>query len=80
MLGCLFAGFIYASDKFSQEWKIILLVGLCGGLTTFSGHILQTLKLIEHGNYLQSSIYLFLPPLVGMFILMVGIKIARMFL
>lgn len=80
MLGCIIAGFIYASDKFDQQWTVILLVGLCGGLTTFSGHVLQTLKLIENGHLIQSALYLIVPPLLGMLMLLVGVRAAKLFL
>lgn len=80
MLGCLMAGFLYASDKFNEQWTLILLVGLCGGLTTFSGHILQSLKMLENGEYLQSSLYLIFTPLLGMLMLVFGIRIARLLL
>jgi CrcB protein len=57
--GCFAVGFIAAlSDSelgrvwLPPEWRDLLMVGFCGGFTTFSSYALQTLNLSRDGEWL----------------------------
>ena len=50
LVGCFIAGLLYGwlgrdGVRYADELKILLIVGLCGGLTTFSAFALQTVHL-----------------------------------
>ncbi|MCQ8239756.1 fluoride efflux transporter CrcB [Rhizosaccharibacter radicis] len=52
-----FFGMLTASDgRFaaSSEWRTFVMVGLCGGFTTFSSFSLQTLELLRDGRPWQA--------------------------
>ena len=48
------------SKKVGQRLLLALGVGFCGGLTTFSGFLLDILKLAEQGAYPNLFLYTFL--------------------
>ena len=60
IIGAVLIGVIiaYAKDTdMSPEKLLMLKVGLCGGLTTFSTFSVETLGLIESGNWLYAGAY-----------------------
>ena len=51
----------YLSSKVkSQRLILALSTGFCGGLTTFSGLLLDSIKLADSGRYMELLIYLVL--------------------
>lgn len=67
IIGCAVAGSIAALDRsLTSPWSQALMVGFCGGFTTFSAYALQAVTLIERGRLAASMIYLFLSPALGL--------------
>ncbi|MFL1493798.1 fluoride efflux transporter CrcB [Pseudomonas antarctica] len=44
--------FLAASPSLSPEWRLLLITGFCGGLTTFSTFSAETVALIQEGRLL----------------------------
>ena len=83
LLGCLMAGLIFT---LSQSKSLIsptlatgLIVGFCGGLTTFSAYSLQAFNLLSKGRIGLALGYLLLSPIVGILAAYLGTKIAEQF-
>ncbi len=75
ILGCLIAGIIaVAGNKslLSPPVHVAMLVGFCGGFTTFSAYALQSLVLFEKGNISAAVINLILNPVLGFIAVAVG--------
>jgi CrcB protein len=61
----------------SQEWKLFLAVGLCGGFTTFSTFASENLALLRDGEYLYAIGYMGLSVFLGITLVYFGFAITR---
>ena len=81
ILGSLIAGVIYVigAEKIliPPQLSVALLVGFCGGFTTFSAYSLQAFLYIEKGNLSQGILYFCLSPLLGLVGVFAGVHLAR---
>ncbi len=77
VLGCFIAGWIFSQQILGAVPKTAALVGFCGGLTTFSAMIIQSLELMKNGEYLKAIFYLLISQLAGLLAAYVGMKIAH---
>lgn len=80
IVGCFIAGFAYVllSKRYliPEHVSKAIIIGFCGGLTTFSGYCLQSLNLLQYGETLKSFAFMILSLAVGMAMILVGIKSA----
>ncbi len=76
ILGCFLAGLIYAVGErqgFSLPIQTGLLVGFCGGFTTFSAYALQTFIMLENGHFLPAIIYIAISPVLGVLAALISV-------
>lgn len=57
--------------------RVALIVGLCGGFTTFSAFSLETLRLIERGDFARAALYVVASVLLCLAATALGIAAAR---
>ena len=61
----------------TQEWSLLLTVGLCGGFTTYSTFSLQTLNLFREGQPLPALFYATATFVVCLAAAWLGMKMGR---
>jgi CrcB protein len=76
LLGLL-AGYFGLKGHASQDWRLFLTTGICGGYTTFSTFSLDAVLLWERGQPLQSVSYVAASVLVSIAALMAGLWFMR---
>jgi len=82
LLGCLLIGILlgyFAKNQgLSNEWKLLLVTGFCGGYTTFS-FAAENITLIQNQQVSQAILYIGLSVLLGLAAVYFGIMISRLF-
>lgn len=79
-IGCLLAGLLYSYISQKTENKIMaeyLLIGFCGGLTTFSSYCLRILTSLESGEVLKAILFTTLSILIGLLACVLGMKLLK---
>jgi CrcB protein len=82
-IGCLLVGLLYGLSErqnlLNEEWKMFLVVGFCGGFTTFSAFTIENFELLRSGNFLSFSLYTGLSVSLGLVAVYIGIILAKYF-
>jgi fluoride exporter len=63
----------------TTEARLFLMVGLCGGFTTFSSFTMENLTLLHNGQILQILIYTSLSVILGFFAVWIGYALTNLF-
>lgn len=81
IVGCLLIGLLDAilieRLFLAPIWRTTLLIGFLGGFTTFSSFSLDTIKLLETGDYLKALIYVLLSVFVCLAATVAGLWLGR---
>lgn len=80
IVGCLLIGMLWAiSNRFnvSSQLNSLLVVGLCGGFTTFSTFSKESLTLLQSGSYSLFGLYVLGSVVIGILAVALGYILAR---
>jgi fluoride exporter len=74
LIGIVF-GLTEKSNAISEQLKLFLATGICGGFTTFSAFSVENMQLIKEGNYVTAGLYIFVSVLLCIIAVFAGFKI-----
>lgn len=81
IIGSFLIGIVFSlsekSDIISQEAKIFIAVGICGGFTTFSSFSIENLFLLRDGQYIQMILYSLLSVFLGISAALAGFLLIK---
>lgn len=81
VVGCLLIGFLYGliekGHMLSTEWRMFLIVGFCGGFTTFSTFTYENLNLLRDKAFAIFSLYTGFSIFAGLIATVLGIMAAK---
>lgn len=77
IVGCFIIGLIYGSlgksNWLTEDWKLFLAIGICGGFTTFSSFSYENIKLLQDGHALQALLYIAASVIIGLAMTYIGV-------
>jgi len=74
----LLTGIASKSPILTVEWRLFLMVGLCGGFTTFSTFTSENLALAQNGQFLAVALYAGLSVILGFIAVFVGYNLSNL--
>ena len=81
VIGSLFMGFLYIilieRSSLSAEWRSLLIIGFLGAFTTFSTFSIETLNLLESGEFLKAASNILLSVILCITAAWLGLLIGR---
>jgi fluoride exporter len=79
IVGSLLIGIVFGlsekSNVISNELKLFLATGICGGFTTFSAFSVENMQMLKDGNYVTAGVYIFISVLLCIVAVFAGFKI-----
>ncbi len=83
ILGSLLIGFLLgiliSSNEMTTNLKLFLVVGFCGGFTTFSAFTNENFLLLQNGQTTTALIYMTLSVVLGILAVMGGFYLSKLF-
>ena len=68
-------GFCIKNESVSNNWKLFLATGICGGFTTFSTFSFENLQLLQEGKIVLSLLYILSSIILGILASLIGFKL-----
>jgi CrcB protein len=82
MIGCLAIGIVFGLSArynwFTDDWRIFLATGFCGGYTTFSAFAIENVQLLQHSNYLTFAAYSIASFALGLLAVFIGLSLIKL--
>lgn len=80
-LGCFAASAIFSflilKSEINSVYKLLLITGFCGGLSTLSALSLEVMEFVQTGDYIKACAYIFTSLLICAISVILGIVLVR---
>ena len=73
----IFWGLAFKTFNTNEDWKLFLMVGLCGGFTTFSAFTLEGIGLLKDNKLLLFLLYVGGSVFIGLVATLIGMRLSR---
>ncbi len=73
----IFWGISFRGFDNNEQWKLLLMTGLCGGFTTFSAYSLEGIGLLREQKFALFFTYIAASVLLGLLATYAGMKLTR---
>ena len=80
VIGIAFIVLVHMRIDLAIPLQLFLMVGFCGGLSTLSAFTVETLRLLEMGNFMPALINTAINIAGGLFASFLGMKLAKLFI
>jgi fluoride exporter len=81
--GSLLIGIVFGlsekSNGISEQVKLFIATGICGGFTTFSAFSVENMQMIKEGDYVTAGVYIFASVALCVVAVFAGFKIINQF-
>ena len=81
IIGCLLAGVLFKylsiNKDINIEYGLFLIVGFCGGFTTFSAFSIDSINLLNENKFLVLFSYTILSSIIGILFCYIGMSIIK---
>jgi fluoride exporter len=74
----LLAGLATKTELLSTDFRLFLMVGVCGGFTTFSSFTNENMMLIQNGQVLTALIYISASVILGLAAVFLGYSLSNL--
>ena len=78
IIGVAIAFFLNSVD-INPAYKVSVIAGFCGGLSTFSAFSLEVVKMLENNNYLTAVLYVIFSIVICLSFTFIGFKLGNKF-
>ena len=79
--GCFLIGILWGvvskNSSMSEELRLLLMTGFCGGFTTFSAFTLESITLIKEQRLLLFFLYIVISVAIGLLATFAGMKLIK---
>jgi fluoride exporter len=83
IVGSLLIGIVFGlsekSNGISEQVKLFIATGICGGFTTFSAFSVENMQMIKEGDYVTAGVYIFASVALCVLAVFAGFKIINQF-